>query len=364
MLNQNSRQADFVLGTCPSCQKVVRIPVTAVTSQSKSQVGCPICEANFEIAEILEETIPEVHVVDTEPVSNKNGSNKTNNNEAAESRPDRINAIDTPELFHVSKDDYKPTTEKKNGRFVVPSLLSKGIKKKRKRKRSRRRQSDPKLAESLAKLKENTSTTSLPESRSDETSRSDSESRGRSSSGSKSRDRDRERSRRSRSKSSSSASSDSRHSSSGNGKKDSEPKLKREKTFGNWLRSLQSQTKQRIQNFRSFGVGKPDSRFEFVMIGLGVLMAIPLLHVLLWWFAGIDPFSLAKPASRIAPFIVPNAMRAAEEPVEEEEPAATRNYRETKVPEFQPPERIKRDSSGKLPKPKIDPSSIHNNHDF
>lgn len=333
-VNQNPRQADFVLGNCPQCQKVIRIPVTAVTSQSKSQVKCPICDAAFEIADVLEETIPEVEVID----ASISVPAPAPESPPSSARPERINAIDTPDLFHVSKDGYQPTTEKKNGRFVVPELLSKGNKSKKKRKRSssrRRRENDPKLAQSLAKLKENK--TSL-----DEADGKQSQSDSSTSSSNRQRERSEEDSRRSRKHKESRSKSSSRNDG---------PAMKREETFGNWYRSLRN----RIKTSRNFKSGTIGSKLELILIGIGLLLAIPILHLLLWWLMGIDPLGLAKPTSRMIPFLVPSSMRAIEEP----EVIAPKPRAKDPIIERSPTETITRDPDGKLPKPKFDPSSIH-----
>jgi len=364
-VNQNPRHADFVLGNCPECQKVIRIPVTAVTSQSNSQVKCPICEASFEIADVLEETIPAVEVIDEAASAPAAATSST----SPDQRPERINAIDTPDLFHVSKEGYQPTTEKKNGRFVVPELLSKGNKSQKKRKRSRsrrKRENDPKLAESLAKLKENTSKTSLEESavgedssngvveQPSERSRKSSRHSGEDSHGRSSSRGERGSSSRSGERGSSSRSSERGSSSRGersSSKRGERGSSQREATIGNRLRSIRN----RLKGSRNFGTGKVGSKVELIMIGIGLLLAIPLLHVLLWWTISVDPLGLSKPTSRIMPFLVPSSMRA---PVETETVEPRSRAQETII-ERRTPDTITRGEDGQLPKPKLDPSSIH-----
>lgn len=362
-MNQNSRQADFVLGNCPECQKVIRIPVTAVTSQSNSQVKCPICEASFEIADVLEQTIPAVEVLDESSTSTPAAPATS-----SEKRPERINAIDTPDLFHVSKEGYQPTTEKKNGRFVVPELLSKGNKSQKKRKRSRsrrRRENDPKLAESLAKLKENTSKTSLEESAEGAASNGVVEQRSEHSRESSDHNGEHKESRRSSSRGERGSSSRGERGSSSRGERKSSSRgergsstrgsSKREATIGNRWRSM----KNRLKGSRNFGAGRLGSKAELIMIGIGLMLAIPLLHLLLWWMAGVDPLGLSKPTARIMPFLVPSSMRA---PVETETVDEPRSRAQEPIIERRTQATITRDEDGKLPKPKLDPSSIHSDN--
>ena len=333
MLNQNPRQAEFVLGTCPHCQKVVRIPVTAVTSQSSSQVGCPICSKSFELASVLEEMIPAVKVVDDKTPPPEIPPAVVN-----PSRPKRINAIDTPELFHsISKEEYEPSTEKKNGRFVVPDLLSKGIDKKKKKRKSRRRRSsnDPDVAKSLAKLKENTSSTSFvqnPDLQDPPTVEDGEKSEGRSHRG------------KSRSSSRKKSSSKSRS-------------TKRTKTTHNSIFGLPSRLLRRLQNNLASDAQSGTSGNDILMLVLGALIAIPLLHLLLWWSVGLDPFGLAKPTSRALPFMVPNSLKESNDsqlnlPVEPSQSIVDDEGFFESNPSTKSPD-------GKLPKPNLDPSSVH-----
>ena len=362
-MNQNPQQADFVLGTCPDCKKVVRIPVTAVTSQSKTHVCCPMCDSEFEIAEILDEVIPSVKVVDE--------STATVRTTESDKQPERINAIDTPELFHVSKDDYQPTTEKRNGRFVVPDLLSKGSKSARKKKRSgrrsRRSENDPKLAESLAKLKQNTAATSIPSTETPENSETTDRERnghrersGRSSSRS-------ERSRQGRSGSDRQRSGSDRQKSE-NSRRSRERVRTRQPSslfsdlmavrtlteLNRWAGRLLASVKNQVSAKGS--KDNPNSKWDLAMIGLGVFLAIPMIHLMLWWFIGVDPFGLARPTSYIAPYVVPNELRIVVEENDDSIPMTVNNS----VPLNSNANSSLGMENGKLPTPKIDPSSVHN----
>ncbi len=355
-VNQDPQHAEFVLGTCPDCSKVVRIPVTAVTAQSTSQVCCPMCEAAFEIGDILDEVIPSVKVIDDEP-------EKTVPQQQASKQKKRINAIDTPELFHSKEDDYQPTTEKKNGRFVVPELLSKGSKSARKKKKSsRRRRSgndyDPKLAQSLAKLKENTSNTSLsPDSidgSNDTTAPTEDRSRERSSSergmsGRSGKDGRERSSRGEKSRSESGRRSSRENRSRTRKKRVGLMAVRNGAEFKAWLRG----------KIASLGTGdKLSSKWDLLMVVVGVFLAVPVVHLLLWWFIGVDPFGLARPTSYMIPFVVPAEMR----PLEKEE--VETESRTVLTDQSVSPLNSSANSSlqmidGKLPTPKLDPSSVH-----
>ena len=365
-MNQDPQQADFVLGTCPDCKKVVRIPVTAVTSQSKSQVCCPICDAAFEIADILDEVIPSVKVLDEVPEKTAHV--------ARPSKPERINAIDTPELFHSKEAEYQPKTEKKNGRFVVPDLLSKGSKsaRKKKNKSSRRRRGsgaaeyDPKLAESLAKLKENTSQTTVSSQPTKEVEGHDERSEnGR---------HERSSSERSRSKRPRSERERSERSRSENGRREKGRRSSREANRSSRVRKkgvfadlmavrdgseLFAWVCNRIP---LLGTGdKLNSKWDFLMVGVGVLLAVPVVHLMLWWFIGVDPFGLARPTSYMAPFAVPTSLRTVvedDDEVAEDSSSALLTDRGVSPINSSANSALQMES-GKLPTPKIDPSSVH-----
>ncbi len=247
--------------------------------------------------------------------------------------PEKINAIDNPELFHVSKDDYQPKTEKKNGRFVVPDLLSKGTKKKRKRsrRRSRRTSEEKKLVEqSLAKLKENTSSPTLA---TQDTSQEQSH---------QEKSRSSRRSRRS-------GSSRSR-SSSRKEEKATNPKVVGGESLGKLSRTI-TWTLDRLVS----ALKEPNGKLEYLLVGVGALAAIPILHLLMWWFVGIDPFGMARPTNRVVPFLVPNAMK----PAVEEESKAPLLIRPKNNAPIKSSESAVPPKTGKLPRPNLDPSSVH-----
>ena len=89
-----------IIGNCLSCQGMVRIPAN---SSVKAEVRCPHCDNKFPLAEILEQAVPALEVVESEPV------------------------IDTG-------DGEQP-------KFVIPSQLVKGAKHRRGRRSRRSRES-------------------------------------------------------------------------------------------------------------------------------------------------------------------------------------------------------------------------------
>lgn len=317
--------------------------MTAVTSQSRTHVRCPICDQSFELADVLEEMIPAVEVVDREANAAKPVAKPIAQPVA---KPERINAINTPELFHVPRDNYQPITEKKNGRFVVPELLSKGNRKK-KRRRSRRRSRSESRDPRLAKLKENTSATFLPDALS-KAARASSlgvektdESSGAVDSGKK---------RRSRKK---------RHRKSSIEKIPS-PSISQVRSvpdFVAFLKACRSLAFHKLSSIRE-SIEEPSSRSEYVMVGLGVLLALPILQLVMWWFIGIDPLGLARPTGSMVPFVVPNELRSPDASdgmdLDTFEPSRRSPINDAGVD--LPSGQTGRD--GRLPTPKLDPSTV------
>jgi hypothetical protein len=302
-----------------------------------------MCNVCYEIADILDETIPAVEVLAGSPEPAEPGSKSK--------KPERINAIDTPELFHVGKGEHRPKTEKKNGRFIVPDLLSRGIKKKRQKSRRRHRdRSETELAESLARLKENTISPVYAGG-------------GDASPGSVESDRPNDTRERNRSES---ARSQSRR----RGQVDKSKRVRKAGPTGSLsaasvslkqlprVADVKSAVHARMSQFgRAWTTNQENFRFQAIMVGVGALLAFPVLHLMLWWFIGVDPFGLARPTSAIFPFFVPHELsRTVDKDAETTPPVADDTTRDSS--EFN---RRFEDSirDGKLPTPRIDPSSIH-----
>ena len=99
------------------------------------------------------------------------------------------------------------------------------------------------------------------------------------------------------------------------------------------------------------------------MIAIGILLAFPMLNLMLWWFGGVDPLGLTKPTNAVLPFIVPNEFKEAPEVVQpelvngdsNELPTPQRNSADGLYSNSKKDERAE---DGRLPTPKIDPSSV------
>ena len=282
----------------------------------------------------------------------------------------------------VGKDELTrlPKTEKKNGRFVVPELLSKGSKSSRQKKKSsgrrksRKKEHDPKLAESLAKLKQNASATSMHSN--DLASSSDSSPGSRpEASSQRSEERHQSRSKGSRSRrSAGEKGSGDRSRSRSNMRRSSKDSrtASRQKSnvlfadlmavrslaeLSNWAGRQFSTVVKTMNGLRAGN--EPNSKWDVMMIIIGFLIAVPALHLIMWWFIGIDPLGLARPTSYIAPFMVPTEMKAEiEEETDSISPTLTQENNSSPTFSTSANTAIQLDD-GKLPTPKLDPSSVH-----
>lgn len=107
-----SSSDSIIIGNCLSCKGLVRIPATA---DAKSTVRCPHCSESFRLQQILVESIPELELVTEEP------------------EPELIPRVDQVSIDRSNREQDKPRQK-----FVVPTQLSQGAK----RKRNRRRRSE------------------------------------------------------------------------------------------------------------------------------------------------------------------------------------------------------------------------------
>ncbi len=254
MLSKNTYQnKDFIVGNCPGCEKYVRVPTHANPSVI---VKCPLCSESFPLAVLIEDVVPSVEIVADQPVIAKGSSTSRKS----------INAIDTPDLFHVKNSQvYEPITEKKNGRFVVPQQLAKGTKKKK-----RRRRSSSSNGNSAAFTP---TTTAAPSINSDDlTSKM--------------------------SAMAAAAEQASKRKSSGD-QSESNGSSRPSKRTGSSTRSRSTRTPATVFD------GGRNPIVELILIAVAVFFAVPVLQVMVWWLFGADPLGLAPGVSKVAPLIVP-----------------------------------------------------------
>lgn len=124
------------------------------------------------------------------------------------------------------------------------------------------------------------------------------------------------------------------------------------------LLSLPRMLRKNVRNNLSSDAEVNSTRGDVIMLVLGAMIAIPLLHLVLWWLVGLDPLGLARPTAHVVPFIVPSSMRT----VESVAPAISAEPSQQTLgssDSFFESSSSAQSGGGMLPKPKIDPASVH-----
>ena len=307
MLSKNTYQnKDFIVGNCPGCEKYLRVPTHANPS---AIVKCPLCSESFPLAVLIEDVVPSVEIVADQPVIAKSSSSSRKS----------INAIDTPDLFHVkSTQVYEPITEKKNGRFVVPQQLAKGTKKKKRRRRSSSSSGNSGNGNSAAFTPK---TSTAPSINPDDLT----------------------------SKMSAVAEQAIQRKSSSDQSESNGPSRK-SKRSGSSTRSRSSKMPATV-----FDRGR-NAIVELMIIAVAVFFAVPVLQVLVWWLFGADPLGLAPSVSKVAPLIVPITLTEIDDQENNRTALAENNNGKPRIKIVNLNENV---IPQPLPTPNLDPDFVH-----
>lgn len=235
---QGQPPSSTIVGNCIACQGLVRVPSTI---NAQSNVRCPHCQETFAIGILLDQLVPELEIISPNESDSEN---------------------DKPPLYIDKQVDQLKDDA---GKFVVPSQLAKGA---RRRGRSKSRRSRSRSSRD-------------PESHSS--------------------DRTDERSRSSSNSNSSSRSNSTAPQTDAAQIAGSERTNAREVSF----------ERQRSSSSRSSArVAERNSAFEFIKVMAGAALAIPIAYLVVLWAFGQDPLALGRPIGNAAPFLVPEKYRA------------------------------------------------------
>ncbi len=238
----------LIIGNCLNCQGLVRVPSKA---SANSKVRCPHCTKSFLLSQVLDQSVPELELVD-DP---------------------------NAEVVDEISDDPPSVRKDEKGRFVVPSQLRRGSKKRRSRNKKRSsdresvsiRQSD----DTHRPANDNPDTGQLeappnsdPQSGVNEFSISETESPPRS--GHRNR---------------------SGHSKRGGGS------------------SRQKPSRRPRQPNSRISYASNTSGMEALKIALGGVLAIPVAYLVVLWVFKQDPLHVAPKISESVPFVVPAKFR-------------------------------------------------------
>ena len=103
---------DVIVANCLNCKGLVRVPIDAPSS---SQVKCPRCSITYTLAQIINESIPQLEILPPEPA------------------PEIIPRVDQ---ILEKKTKTGDEAKEEGKKFVVPVQLAKGARKSRRRRRS------------------------------------------------------------------------------------------------------------------------------------------------------------------------------------------------------------------------------------
>ena len=277
-----------ILGNCPSCQRLMQIPVvTDVASVAK----CPHCENMIRVRDLLASAVPEAEIIADEKDSNKNNESDY--------------VADRQRVY----DESKPKTREK---FEVPNQLYNGASRRnRKRRNGSRSSSSTRNSSSRGSSR---SSSSGPRSGSSEgasngkVTKSPSNGDGLTGNGS-SVDRN--------SQSKGSSSSNGVAAVNGTATANSPVAANGDSTN---RRTVQPRPPPKpVPRPRRSSSGRRSSDLEDeVEIGLsdvlkflgGGAIAAPLAYLALLWVLGVDPFGMASVFESVSPSIIPESMRS------------------------------------------------------
>ncbi len=233
MTSTSDQKPEFLFANCEQCHGIIRIPITV---RPDSSVSCPHCENQFQLSSVLDQQVPEIQMLD--------GS--------------------SPPTHNITVKDVEIDTgtaiKQQDGKFVVPSQLAAGIKK---RKRRRRKSSSERSAEPVSPA--NGSTRQLSEA--DELRIARREDRT-----------NRERDKLQQQRNASAA-----------------------RARGELPKGPARGSSRRKSSKRSPVI-------EVFKIAVGGMLAIPIAYLLLMWMFSRDPLSLAPTIYDYAPGLVPGAL--------------------------------------------------------
>ena len=309
---QSPSSNSIIVGNCVSCEGLVRV---SSKTKANANVRCPHCQHTFSLAALLESAVPEVEII-----PNATTATATPSSAAPAYTPAPTSDPVKRELYI---DKNVETGKDASGKFVVPSQLAKGA---RRRKSSRR-----------------SGSSSRDGSRSSSR-RSDSESSSRrNNSESSSRHRDSESSSRRRDSESSSRRRDSESPSRREGSRDPSNRIVdprpanrqaasevRPTEAGQHTRTANPQAREssersegsnnsvstsphrstRYRDRRALEDTEPNPAAGVLKIIAGAFLALPIAYLIVMWVFGLDPLGFGKNVGESMPFVVPSSLRA------------------------------------------------------
>ena len=267
----------LIVGNCIACSGLVRVSATA---NANADVRCPHCQQAFPLARLLESAVPEVEVVEPHAPVKKPTQN-------------------------LYIDQTAETTKDASGKFVVPSQLAKGA---RRRKSSRSRSNSSRSRSSSSSSETERSSRHRSDSRSHGDARPSS--RRKPSPQEQLDERVDETSRRTRHPENESRNAPPPGIESLD--REPEPLVQPRGSSDHSELPLSSHRSTRHRDARAAEAHNAQSNpaADFFKMLVGACLALPIAYLIVMWVFSQDPLGIGRGLGEKLPFLVPSALRA------------------------------------------------------
>jgi len=280
----NGTDNQKVLGNCPSCQRLMQIPVvTDVASVAK----CPHCQKEVRVRDLLASAVPEAEIIAKDGDKGKNQESDY--------------VADRQRVY----DDNKPKTREK---FEVPNQLYNGASR-----RNRKRKVRPKGSSSRSSSSRDSSRRRSSSNGSSENGQSRRPSSALDVSAKRPESNGTPKSASVAATTGAATASRSTPVSSPSPKRKSVPPSAAQNRRAPAPISSQRSSSSRSSSRRRSSEMDDDVEFgaaEIVKFLVGGLIAAPLAYLVLLWVVGVDPFGMASTFESVSPAIIPNSLRS------------------------------------------------------
>jgi len=277
----------IIVGNCIACNGLVRVSATA---NANADVRCPHCQQTFPLVRLLESSVPEVEVV--------------------------VPQVATVKKQELYIDKTAGTAKDASGKFVVPSQLAKGA---RRRKSSR-------SSRSRSRSSSRGSESERSESERSSRHRSDSESRPDAPAPSY-RDESRTQSQTAERTDNTTHDTSPPHNNSRSESIDhqQEPLVR---SPDNSEQSLSSHRSTRHRDARAAEAlrSQANPAVDFLKIIAGACLALPIAYLIVMWVFTKDPLGIGDGLGAKLPFLVPTALRATDSDADDAAPKAEPSF--------------------------------------
>jgi len=282
----------IIVGNCIACNGLVRVSATA---NANADVRCPHCQQTFPLVRLLESSVPEVEVV--------------------------VPQVATVKKQELYIDKTAGTAKDASGKFVVPSQLAKGA---RRRKSSRSSRSRSRSSSRGSESERSSSRSS--ESERSSRHRSDSESRPDAPAPSY-RDESRTQSQTAEHTDNTTHDTSPPHNNSRSESIDhqQEPLVR---SPDNSEQSLSSHRSTRHRDARAAEAlrSQANPAVDFLKIIAGACLALPIAYLIVMWVFTKDPLGIGDGLGAKLPFLVPTALRATDSDADDATPKAEPSF--------------------------------------